>query len=183
MKKIFVLFLLFLFSCSFSDKQNLWNFWLELFYGEKFSIWIPSKWIKIDNNDWKIPKPKFWIIELAASSDELRYGFSNNMLVLSQDINKKVSSKSFSILNNVWSTKEFLEYTELEKQNIKLRNWDESIVYIFEAKYNEFTPKLKYFQMGVVCNYKKAYLITIAISTDIKNNSWYLDILKTFKCE
>lgn len=184
MKKLFILFLVvfLLFSCSSKEKISNKS-WLELFSNENFSILVPSKWRKIENNDKILPKPKFWNIELAMTANEVRYGFSNNMLILSQNLNKMITSKSFSILNNVWSTKEFLEYTELDKQNIKLDSQDESIAYIFEAKYNASTPKLKYFQMWVVCDYKKAYLITIAISTDIKDNSWYLEILKSFKCK
>lgn len=182
MKNKFIIFLflsLFLFSCW--DEENITSSWLIKFENNEFSINIPSTWTIIKNNDNILPKPKVWNIDLAVSSDELRFWFSNNLLILSQTLNKKINSLDFSILNNVWSSREFLEYTKLESKTFDFNNQDKSQIYVFEAKYNTSTPKLKYIQVGKVC-INKWYLLTIALSTDIKDNSIYEDILKTFEC-
>lgn len=184
MKKIRILLFLslFLFSCFFSSKETTSSQGLTKFEGKNFIIEIPSKWTIIDKNSDILPKPKSWVIELAVSSDELRYWFSNNLLILSQNLSKNISSSDFSILNNIWSSKDFLQYLKLESKTITFNSNDKSELYIFEAKYNTSTPKLKYLQVWKVCN-KKWYLLTIALSTDIKDNSIYENILKTFTCK
>lgn len=157
--------------------------WLNPYENTEFTMSLPSNW-DILTNTWNVlPKPKNWEISLASSSSELKYWFSSNILVLSQKLNKQVSSLDFSILNNVWSTKEYLEYLKLESKSFDFSDWDKSNLYIFEAKYNITTPKLKFLQVWKVCGITKAYLLTIALSTDIKDTSKYEEILKTFKCK
>lgn len=184
MKKYIILItLIFLFSCSLINNNKNKIDWLTTYENNQFSISIPSNWI-ILSNSWNIlPNPKNWKISLAASSNELKYGFSNNLLILQQDLNKLVTSLDFSILNNVWSTKEYLEYLKLESKNFEFSDFDKSNLYIFEAKYNTTTPKLKFLQIWKVCGLSKAYLLTIALSIDVKDTSKYEEILKTFKCK
>jgi hypothetical protein len=62
---------------------------------------IPSNWSLINSESEILPNPKTSQIELAVSSEELKYGFSNNLLILSQKLDKNISSIDFSILNNV----------------------------------------------------------------------------------
>lgn len=184
MKKALVIGLLtfIMFSCSSSDEQKVT--WLTLHDSTNFSLSIPSNWNVITKESNILPNPKTSQIELAVSSEELKYWFSNNLLILSQNLDKKISSIDFSILNNVWSTKEYLEYLKLESKNIDFADWDKSNLYIFEAKYNTTTPKFKYLQVWKVCNKEEQwYLLTIALSTDIKDTSKYEEILKTFKCK
>lgn len=189
MKKIilFLFLTIFLFSC-FSSSSTVTNTtitttWLTLYENKEFTMSLPSNW-DILSSTWNIlPKPKNWEISLAASSSELNYGFSNNLLILSQKLDKQVSSLDFSILNNVWSTREYLEYIKLEAKNFNFSDWDKSKLYIFEARYNITTPKLKFMQIWKICNISKAYLLTIALATDIKDTSKYEEILKTFKCK
>lgn len=183
MKKYIILVLLtFLFSCSFSDTTEEVT-WLTKYENSQFSMSIPSNW-DILSNTWDVlPSPKSWEISLAASSSELKYGFSNNLLILWQNLNKSITSLDFSVLNYVWSTKEYLEYLKLDSKSFEFSDWDKSNLYIFEAKYNTTTPKLKFLQVWKVCNLSKAYLLTIALSTDIKDTSKYEEVLKTFKCK
>lgn len=187
MKKIFLLLVLvvFLSSCGSSDEGNDEKVTgLIQFVWNSFEMSLPSNWnILSGTGNTILPKPKNGDIVLAASSNELKYGFSNNILVLSQDIQKPVTSWDFSILNNVWSTKEYLEYIKLESKSIEFADKDSSNLYIFEAKYNEKTPKLKFLQVGKICNYSHAYLLTVALSTDIKDTSKYEEVIKTFQCK
>jgi hypothetical protein len=103
-------------------------------------------------------------------------------LILSQKLDKNISSIDFSILNNVWSSREYVEYLKIESKNIDFLDNDKSNLYVFEAKYNIQTPKFKYLQVGKVCK-NIWYLITIALSTDVKDTSKYEEIIKTFQCK
>ncbi len=185
MKTFFVIFfwLWFLFSCT-SQTSTLENATgLTLFENTEFSMNIPSNW-SILTNSWNvIPEPKYGKIAFAATSNELKYGFSNNLLILSQKLDKNINSLDFSILNNVWSTKEYIEYTKLESKSFEFVDKEKSNLYIFEAKYNTTTPKLKFLQVGKVCSLSQAYLLTIALAIDIKDTSKYETILKTFTCK
>lgn len=172
-------------SCWSDDTTTTsWSVsWLVTNENTFFSIWVPEKWNILDKNDKSIPTPKSWEVSLVAISSELNYWFSNNMLVLTQDLAKETTSNDFSILNNVWATKEYDEYTKLDSKQISFNDWDTTTLYVFEAKYNVNTPTLKFIQAWKVCNYKKAHLITIALSSDIENTSSYEDIVKSIKCK
>lgn len=183
MKKFFILLsILFITSCSTS--QNQWAVtWVTNYDNKDYTVNIPENWDIISNTWNSLPNPKNWEISLAITSKELKYWFTSNMLILSQNLQKQVSSIDFSILNNVWSTKEYLEYTKIESKTIDFADNDKSNLYIFEAKYNIKTPKLKFLQVWKVCWISKWYLITLAISSDIKNTSKYEEIIKSFKCK
>ncbi|MBT4632488.1 hypothetical protein HOB94_00425 [bacterium] len=58
-----------------------------------------------------------------------------------------------------------------------------SIIYIFEAKYNLDTPKIKFLQTARVCNQNKAFFFTIALPTTIKDTTKYEYLLSTFECK
>ncbi len=179
-KNIFIMLLILVLSSCWSENEIVT--WLSLHEWEKFNMNIPSNWSLINSESEILPTPKTSQIELAVSSEELKYGFSNNLLILSQKLDKNVSSIDFSILNNVWSSREYVEYLKIESKNIDFLDNDKSNLYIFEAKYNIQTPKFKYLQVGKVCK-NTWYLITIALSTDIKDTSKYEDIIKTFQCK
>lgn len=183
MKKalIVLLFTLIISSCSSSD--NSWTVsWLEKYDWTNFEVMYPSWWNILEKDSSNLPKPKNWEIAFSAYSKEISYWFSNNVLILSQDLNKDISSEDFSILNNVWATKEYQEYTKIDSKKITFSDEDYTTMYDFEAKYNTDTTKLKFLQAWKVCD-KKAFLITIALSPDIKDSSSYEEIIKSFKCK
>lgn len=91
-----------------------------------------------------------------------------------------VTSKKYSELNNVQTTKKYLEYTKLKNEAILFSDSDESMLYIFEARYNTATPRMKFLQTAKVCG-TRVYLMHIALSLD-KSADTYKDILKTFEC-
>lgn len=174
----------FLFSCFGWESTTIENVtWLTDIENDFYKISIPEKWTKLESNDPSLPKPKTWEVTLAAISWELAYWFSNNLVVLTQNLAKETTSNDFSILNNVWATKEYSEYTKLDSKSIEFSDWDSTTLYVFEAKYNTNTPKIKFLQAWKVCNYKKAHLLTIALSTDNKDTSSFEDVIKSFKCK
>lgn len=181
MKKYFLLLWLtfFLFSCG--NGGNATQEGLQVYTWEHFSISAPSNWDDITKKDEVLPVPKISTIVLALSSRDLKYNFTNNLLILSQKLSKKTSSLDFSVNNHVWGSRDFLEYTKLDSKNITWSDGDTSEMYIFEAKYHSQTPKLKYIQLWKVCG-DEGYLLTLALSTDIKDTSKYEEILQTFQC-
>jgi hypothetical protein len=76
-----------------------------------------------------------------------------------------------------------LDYKKLESKNFSFTDKEESILYVFEAKYNLDTPKLKFLQTAHICNANKAFLLTLAIPTNIKDLSKYEYLLSTFECK
>ncbi len=191
LKKICIIFtLVFLVSCGWDNTSTSTGSldstkakkWLTAFTASGFSIGVPSAWEVVDNIDELLPAPNNGSIELAASSLDTQNGFANNILILSQDLNKTTSSSDFSILNHIGVEKEYSEYVKLNTKNITFVSGDISKLYNFEAKYNIDNPKLKFVQTAAVCG-SKWYLMTIAIAVSIKDTSKYEDILKTFMCK
>ncbi len=178
--KTFILFMLifWLFSCWDTSSDS----WLVSKVLDKFEVGIPASWNVIDSWDsTMLPKPNYGEISLVASSIEPRDGFSNNLLILEDKIKKEIDSKNFSIFTNLWARNDYESYYELEAKDFVFNDKEESKLYVFEARYNENTPRIKFMQVGHICD-DDSYLLTIALSSSIEDYSRYEDILKTFKC-
>lgn len=150
---------------------------------ETLSIEIPTNWEVITDTQSILPKIKEWKIELAAASTNIVNGFSNNILILSDDLDTYTTSKDFSMLNNIWASTDYLDYTKLESKEFQFQDEELSVLYIFEAKYNLDTPKLKFLQTAHICNQNKAFFITIALPTTTTDTSKYESFLSTFTCK
>lgn len=185
LKKYILLFFLlfFIVSCWSDDNENLENKWLINKQYNNFSISIPTSWEVVKNKESILPKPSTWNIELAVTSKDLKWGFSNNLLILSDNLNSYTTSREFSMLNNIWASKDYITYTRLDSKEIIFDDEEKSIIYIFEAKYNYDSPKLKFLQTSHICNATKVFLITIAISPNIKDTTKYEQLISTFKCK
>lgn len=183
-KKILLILFLstILVSCWDSD-EVVTTTWLTNYNSEKFSIDVPSSWEIIAEKDKILPKPNSWEISLAVRSKETNNWFANNLLVLSSELNKITLSKDFSILNNIGAEKDYLNYTKLDARGFTFNDGEESMLYIFEAKYNMDTPKLRFIQTAHICNQKDAYFFTIALSPKVIDTSKYEAFLKTFTCK
>lgn len=188
-KKILIInFVLFwLFSCSLfwstTTNTNTVDPWLINYDWTDFSVSIPWNWQVIKDWDKSLPKPWAWKIELSLTSKDMKNWFSNNMLILSSEIINKISSKDFSIWNYAWAKKQYISYREIETKDFIFTDWEPSFLHIFEWKYSENTPKLKFLQIWHICNEKKVFFITIALSQDVTDTSKYNNILKTFACK
>ncbi len=170
-------------SCTNTSKKTVKSSSLVNFSWLNFNIDIPNNWNNYeDKEDQKLPKPKFWEIVLASASTSLKNWFSNNILILNEKLEKSLKSLDYSISDNVWASKNYKQYTLLSSKNIEFADKDKSQLYIFEAKYNEYTPLVKFLQVWKVCDKKDAFLITIALDVNEKNTSPYEEIIKTFNC-
>lgn len=164
------------------DSNSLENIvWLAFYKTDSYSIWVPASWEKINNANSLLPKPNFWEIEAAFTSKDFVWGFSNNLLILSQETSWKVSSKDFSIWSNAWSPNDYLYYKKVLSRDIKFLDNEQSVLFIFKAKYNEATPKLIFLQTSHVCD-KKVYFFTLALPSSINDTTKYEKILETFSC-
>lgn len=181
MKKIFLSLLttFFLVSCFWNSKED----WLKDYESKNFSIRIPEKWKIIENKDWILPKPRSGELELSITSNEKINNFYNNLLILSEKLEKNISTEDYTkslVINN---EKENFEYKFLEEKEIKFSDSKKWKLEIFEARYDNSTPKLKFLQTSSICEDKKAYTITLAIPTNIEKISQYEYMLSTFKCK
>lgn len=181
-KYIILLFVFILASCGW-DSQTTWENSLKLVENKNFDFKIPSNWEVIEDKENILPKAKEWNIELAATSTSISNGFSNNLLILSDDLKKLTTSKDYSMLNNMWAETDYLEYKKISTKDITFLDGEVSLVYEFEAKYNSETPKLKFIQTASVCNKTKWYFITIALPTSVTDISRYIELLSTFSCK
>ena len=185
-KKISILVLLsiFIISCWENEEDNGATIsWLIKTETQHISIDIPSNWKVMKDFENILPKPKDSSIELAVTSENSVNGFSNNLLILSDDLTSFISSKDFSILNNIWAETDYLDYKKIESKTFKFLDEEESMIYIFEAKYNLDTPKLKFLQTAHICNQNKAFFFTIAIPKSVSDTSKYEYLLSTFSCK
>lgn len=182
MKKIFlaIIVLFSLTSCFSSSTTDTSS--LSDFTGSWFTIKTPKTWTLLDQNNASLPKPKDSSIVLAISSPDVKYWFANNMLILKTKLAKNTSSKTYSDLNNLGSSRDYKNYLKLDKKDITFSDEDISTLYIFQAKYNESTPNLKFMQTAHICPDMQAYFITIALNIDVKDTSKYEEMLKTFTC-
>lgn len=192
MRKIFILLLttFLLFSCwgdtaeiTSSEKENTKKVGLRHYPWKDFSIKIPAAWNEITKNEDIIPKPNNWKLELAITSSETKNGFANNLIILSQDLDKFTTSKNYSITNNIWAENEYLNYFKKSGKEFSFLDWEKSMIYIFEAKYAAETPTLQFLQTAYVCKNKKAFFITMALPIEIKDTSKYEKMIATFECK
>lgn len=181
MKKYFVLLVaLFLLTSCFSSTTPVDSSSLKEYTWSGFSMSVPNSWTLIDLKSNSLPKPKDSTIALAITSPDIKYGFSNNMLILKIKVTKDTKEK---FLNGVGAKQlDYKNYLKLAESDVTFADNTVSTLYTFEAKYNEKTPNLKFLQTWIVCPNLDAYLITLALNVDIKDTSKYEDMLKTFKC-
>ncbi len=179
-KPIIILATLFLSSCSIlpGTQEEVQNNAI-LYTGSWFSMQVPTLWTA--NTKSILPNPRSWTLKLALTSPDIRYWFSNNLIVMQDNLNGIISSKKYAELNNVQTTRNYLEYTKIQDDLIIFSDSDESRVTVFEAKYNPSTPRLKFIQTAKVC-WTTVYLIHFSLALD-KNPDAYIALAKTFSCE
>lgn len=180
LKSFFIFILLILGSCSilpWTQEEVQDN--AIIYTGSGFSVQVPSLWTT--NTAALLQNPKSGVLELALISPDVRYGFSNNLVIMKDALNGIISSKKYEELNSVHTSKNYLEYTKLQDDPILFSDSDESRVVVFEAKYNPSTPKLKFIQTAKVCG-TSVYLVHFSIALD-KSPDAYIALAKTFSCK
>ncbi len=180
---ILVFTIFFLASCGSSEKAEINTTGLIKTETDLLSIDLPANWKVIEDVENILPKAKEGNIELAVASENMVNGFVNNLLILSTDIKTFTTSKEFSMLNNIWAESEYIDYTKIESKEFIFTDSEKSMLYIFEAKYNYDTPKLKFLQTAYICNQNKALFFTLAIPTTVRDTSKYEYFLSTATCK
>lgn len=181
MKKLFFLLLpFFLSSCTFlpgTQVEVQTN--ASLYTGSWFSVQVPALWKASTGS--LLGSLKTGSLELALISPDVRYGFSNNLIIIKDSLNGIITSAKYAELNSIQTKWNYLEYTKIQNDLIIFSDTDESRISIFEAKYNPSTPKLKFIQTAKVC-WTHVYLIHFAIALD-KSPDPYIALAKTFTCD
>ncbi len=139
----------------------------------------PKTWIVVDKA--ALPVTKNGTIALALTSTDIVSGYSNNMSILKERLAEAMSSKKYSIVNYALTTSAYADFVKLEEKAIAFEDKDESNLYIFEAKYNNTTPKQKFIQTSKVCG-DTVYLITFGLGLTTGGTTKYEDLIKTFTC-
>jgi hypothetical protein len=150
-----------------------------IYSGSGFSIQVPSLWTASTGS--ATPTPRAGSIALALVSPDIRYGFSNTLIVMRDTLQGIITSARYAEVSTAQSSHNYLEYTKLQDDPIIFSDTDESRVTVFEAKYNPSTPRLKFIQTAKVCG-TSVYLIHFAIALD-KSPDAYIALAKTFTCE
>ena len=144
-----------------------------------FSVRVPKTWTPAASSS--LPTPKKGIIEIAYVSPEMKYGFSNNFIVMSSTLDAPMTSKKYSQLNQLQTTRNYLEYSKLTDEDMTFTDSEVTRVYTFEARYNETSPRMRFVQTARVCS-GTVYLMHLALSLD-KDPTIYIPLLQTFVCK
>jgi hypothetical protein len=152
---------------------------LSLYTGSGFTMNVPDTWV--NNTTATLPIPRHGTISMTAVSPEVRYGFSNNIIIMQDTLDTPMTSRKYSELNQIQTTRNYLEYTKLSDDVILFGDEDESRVYVFEARYNTTTQRMKFIQTAKVCG-TKVYLMHAAIALD-KDAANYVSLFKSFQCK
>ena len=180
MSRILIISLLLLSSCSIlPGTQEEIQSNARLYSGSGFSIQVPTLWQA--NTGSVLPSPRSGSLELALVSPEVRYGFSNNLIIMRDTLNGIITSSRYAELSSIQSSKNYLEYTRLLDEPIIFPDSDSSRISVFEAKYNPSTPRLKFIQTAKVCG-TIIYLIHFSIPLE-KAADAYIALAKTFSCK
>ena len=171
-------------SCSLPGTQSEGNPSVAsentiIYDSEKVSILLPKSWTGVKLTD--IPSPRVGSIIAAYKSTDVKYGFSNNIIIMQDRLSNLMTSAKYSELNNLQTTRNYLEYTKLREEIITFTDAETSRLYVFEARYNETTPRMKYIQLARVCG-SDVYLLHVSLTLD-KSPDNYIELLRTFRCK
>lgn len=157
--------------------------WLVSHEWKGFSLKIPAAWESLLWWSWSIPKPNKWNLELAFSSQESKENISNNLVILSLDLDKTMTSKEYAIANHTWSKWEYYSFKDKWSKDFAFQSGENSKIYNFLAKYSSSTPQIQFIQTAHICNKKKAYVMTLAIPKSVTDVGKYETMLSGFSCK
>jgi hypothetical protein len=140
---------------------------------------VPKNWS--GSSIEALPNPRIGSIIAAYVSPDVKAGFSNNLVILQDILANIMTSSRYSELNNIQTTKNYLEYKKITDTPFTFTDGETSRLYVFEARYNENTPKMKFIQTARVCG-TKVYLLHFTLSLD-KNPEIYSKLLESFTCK
>lgn len=177
---ISVFLTLFISSCGKDklvwDESLVWHKWQD------FSIDIPELWQVLDNS-WQLdlPKLKNWKLELVVSWEEKNW-FKNNLIIISKDLEREVSTYDFALKNNPKDYDWYEYFFQKQAKDFEFADWEKTRLYEFVARYNKDSKDYIFMQSMRICNKNKSFFLTIGLSMDIKDTTIYENIFKSFKC-
>jgi len=182
--KLVLLFLatVLLSSCLWDATEDTTTKGLETKVLDTFSISVPASWKVLSPSDEGLPSPVRGSIALAVSSTELKNGFANNISIIEQRLPGAPSVGDVTSTLEQEMKEDFYSYTLLESGNLEFLDGTNSQILVFDAKYNQNTPKVKYLQVPQVCG-NNVYILTLAIDSKIESFERYKYILQTFSCK
>ena len=92
-----------------------------------------------------------------------------------------MTSRKYAVINQALTTGEYKEYTKLSDKTITFGDKDEGLAVVFEAKYNNDTPKQKFIQAAKLCG-RDIYLMTIGLALSNNSTDKYTELLSSFTC-
>lgn len=146
---------------------------------DAISLLLPKSWTGVARSE--LPNPRSGAIVLAYRSPEVKYGFANNIVIMKDALTSPLTSSKYSEVNHLQTTQNYLEYTKLRDESFTFSDSEPSRLYVFEARYNETTPRMKFVQTARVCG-MTVYLLHVSITLD-KNPDNYAELLRTFTCK
>lgn len=192
MKNFFIICILLwaLSSCSipFLTSSNSWESEIieaatKEFKNDNISLLIPSSWKELGSSS--LPVPKSWDITLALRSIDLSDGIYRTIVILEDSLLWRISSEQYARNDYRISIKKYSWFRELDEKSINFADGVASKLYIFEAKYNPDSPRMKFLQSSKVCNFSTeniVYNITIALPSSVDDLEKYEALIKTLSC-
>ncbi len=171
--------LIILSACSLPGTQTESTDNTILHEEKTFQMQVPKTWVAAQPQN--IPAPRHGSILLAFVSPEVKYGFSNNLIIMQDTLTSLITSKRYAELNSLQTSKNYLEYTKLQDKEFIFSDEEVSRLYVFEARYNQTSPRMKFVQTARVCG-SQVYLLHFSLALD-KSPDIYTELLKTFVCK
>jgi hypothetical protein len=177
----FVAFLSFLAGCSLPGTQteSVVSDSTVLHSGSGYEMLLPKSWSLASGAT--LPTPYYGTLALAYVSSEVKSGYANTLLIMQDRLSAPMSSRKYSELNSLQTYKNYLERTNIEESAILFDDDEESVLSLFEARYNRDTPRLKFMQTARVCG-SQVFLIHFSLALD-KDPKKYLELIRSFTCK
>lgn len=158
MKKIFLILisLLLLTACGSSDDKVSGIETVE-FSGSGFTIQLPKNWTS-SGSMADAPAQTNGTIVATSVSPEKKYNFSDNIMIIEDSLNYIGTSTQYSEQNHNKTREKYFEYQHIKKNDIIFSDSDPSKYFVFNAKYNDNTQKLRFVQTAKICG-TRVYLL------------------------
>lgn len=184
MKKILLILFssLFLVACGSNDENSvIFNGKsANIFTGSGFQLPLPADWT-VTGSIASLPANPHAKVVVAAISPEKKYNFSENIIVLEQSLSAIGSSQQYSDHNHQEKKSAYQSYSLVESGDIFFLDTDYSSYYVFDAKYNTQTPKMRFIQTAKFCGTKVYFLhATINLGKKAKD---FLPLFRGFRCK
>ncbi len=156
----------------------------KTFQSENVEMLIPSNWQEIWESN--LPVPKSGDILLALKSTDKSDNLYRTLVILEDTLLWNISSEQYARNDYQISIKKYSWFRELAQKSIQYQDGINSKLYIFEAKYNPDSPRMKFIQSSKICkdeNTNYVYNLTIALpssATDLDKYEW---LIKTLQCK